>query len=34
MRSRDAVGMEYVENRFCGIFHLMEKYKYVEIILG
>ena len=34
MKSGDAVAMEYIETNFCGIFHLMKKHKYVEIVLN
>ena len=34
MHAGDAIGMEYVEHKFCGIFNLMDKHKYVEIVLN
>ena len=33
-KSGDTIGMEYAESEFCGIFVLMEKHKYVEIVLS
>ena len=34
MDNGDSLAMEYVETKFCGIFLLMQKHKYVEIVLS
>ena len=34
MSAGDAVGMEFIESRFCGIFLLLDKHNYVEIVLS
>ena len=34
MESGDALGMEYIENIFCGVFYVLDKNKYFEITLS
>ena len=34
MCAGDAIAMEYIEVQFCGVFMLLDKHKYVEIILS
>ena len=34
MNASDSIGIEIVEHSFCGMFGLMNKHKYVEIILS
>ena len=34
MKSGDSIEMEYIENSFCGVFLLLDKNNYVEILLS